>query len=86
MSKIDPSMFSWNRLGMTEKDWKALANAFYSLAHNDMKDFDALPTRLKLHPIGRICTRFIDTGNSKYIEEAGYALTHTREWYVFLGR
>jgi len=43
MQDIDTGMFSWNRLGMTRQDWRALAGAFY-------------------------------------------ALTFTKEWYVFLGR
>jgi len=79
-------MLPWNKLGMSEKDWRSLASAFYALAHSDTKPFDALPGRLKLHPIGRICTRFIESGDHKYIDEAGYALTHTKEWYVYLGR
>jgi len=69
-----------------DKNWKKLAFAFFSLAHNDQRDFDALDPGLKNTEIGKLCSEYIHTKNIKFIEQAGYLLTGTREWYVYLGR
>ena len=83
---IDPKLLPWNRLGMAEQDWRALSRAFYSVAHNDFKEFEALPEALKLHQVGRLCTEYIKTRDRELVEEAGRALTFTKNWYTYLGR
>lgn len=79
-------VFPWNRLSMEEKEWRDLAAAFYDLAHNDFRKFEALPLSLKDHPAGRLCAKYIETGDHEFIEKAGRELTGTDEWYVYLGR
>jgi hypothetical protein len=69
-----------------DKDWRKLALAFYSLAHNDAKDFKALEPELKNTEVGRLCSEYLQTGDYQIIEQAGYLLTGTREWYIYLGR
>jgi hypothetical protein len=69
-----------------DKDWRKLAFAFYSLAHNDPKDFHALEPRLKNTEVGRLCSQYIQSKDHKLIEQAGYLLTGTKHWYVYLGR
>ncbi len=83
---IDPKHLPWNRLGMAESDWRSLAAAFYALAHSDLKKFEALPDSLKNHPIGKLCSGYIESRDHAYIEQAGKELTGTKEWYVYLGR
>ncbi|WP_221077004.1 hypothetical protein [Agarivorans aestuarii] len=68
-----------------EKEWRTLALAFYSLAHNDQSEWDNLPSNLKQSDIGQLCQKYIDTKDSKYIEEAGVALAG-KHWHVALGR
>lgn len=74
------------RLDIDRDDWRKLAIAFYSLAHNDQRDFDALEPRLKETEVGRLCADYIETRDHQLIERAGYLLTGTKEWYVYLGR
>ena len=69
-----------------DDDWQKLAFAFFSLAHNDQRDFDALEPRLRETEVGRLCTEYIETQDHRLIERAGYLLTGTKEWYVYLGR
>jgi len=69
-----------------DKDWWELAYAFYSLAHNDPKDFNALEPRLKNTEIGRLCSEYIRSKDHQFIDKAGYLLTGTKQWYVYLGR
>ena len=69
-----------------DKDWWELAYAFYSLAHNDPKDFNALEPRLKDTEIGRLCSEYIRSKDHQFIDKAGYLLTGTKQWYVYLGR
>jgi hypothetical protein len=69
-----------------DPDWRKLAFAFFSLAHNDPKDFEALEPWLKQTPVGRLCAEYIETRNHELIEQAGYLLTGTKQWYVYLGR
>lgn len=83
---INPEHFPWNRLGMAEADWKALALAFYELAHNDFRKFEGLPKHLQNHPIGKICSDYIESKDYAFVEEAGRELTGTKDWDVFLGR
>ena len=68
------------------KDWRKLAFAFYSLAHNDSRDFEALEQRLKDTEVGRLCAEYIESRDHQLIEQAGYLLTGTKQWYVYLGR
>ena|GEM_PF-966327 len=79
-------IYPWERLDLTESDWRALSHAFYGLAHNDFKKFNALSEHLKDHPAGKICQRYIDTRDHVYVEEAGILLAGTKYWYVYLGR
>jgi len=79
-------IYPWERLNLTEKDWRVFSHAFYDLAHNDFTKFHALPGYLKEHPAGKICQRYIDTGDHVYVDEAGIILTGTKHWYVYLGR
>ena len=69
-----------------DRDWRKLAFAFYSLAHNDATDFEALEPRLKDTEVGRLCAEYLRSGDHELIERAGYLLTGTRQWYVYLGR
>ncbi len=69
-----------------DKDWKKLAYAFYALAHNDQKAFDELEPRLKNTPVGKLCSEYIRSRDHQLIEQAGYLLTGTKQWYVYLGR
>jgi len=67
------------------KSWRILANAFYSLAHNDFDAWDALPITLKQTDVGLICQKYIDNRNEDLIEKAGNLLAG-KHWYVALGR
>jgi hypothetical protein len=69
-----------------DRDWRRLAFAFFSLAHNDPTDFDKLEPRLKNTEVGRLCSEYLRSGDHQLIEKAGYLLTGTRQWYVYLGR
>jgi hypothetical protein len=76
----------WDRLGLSREGWLDLAAAFYALAHGDSGSFLALPEELQEHPAGRLCARYMETGELEDLNHAGYAITHTRHWYVYLGR
>jgi hypothetical protein len=69
-----------------DKDWRKLTSAFYSLAHGDPKEFNALEPRLKNTGVGRLCSEYIQTRDRQFIEDAGYLLTGTKQWYVYIGR
>lgn len=69
-----------------DKEWRKLAFAFYSLAHNDPKDFNALEPGLKETEVGRLCSEYIQSKDRQLIEKAGYLLTGTKHWYLYLGR
>lgn len=69
-----------------DDDWRKLTSAFYSLAHNDPREFNALEPRLKDTKVGRLCTDYIRTKDHEFIEKAGYLLTGTKQWYVYIGR
>lgn len=69
-----------------DKDWRKLAFAFYALAHNDRKDFDELEQSLKDTEAGRLCSEYIKSKDSRLLDKAGYLLTGTKQWYVYLGR
>lgn len=79
-------IYSWERLNMSESDWRLLAHAFYNLAHNDFKRFHDLPEHLKNHHAGKLCARYIETGDHAFVEEAGLLIAGTKQWYVALGR
>ena len=70
----------------TDPGWRELAVAFYALAHNDERRFHALDAWLKDTEVGLLCQEYILTGDHERIEEAGYLLTGTKQWYVYLGR
>lgn len=76
----------WEELEMTYDDWRKLAEAFYSLAHNDFKDFMALPPHLKETPAGLLCKEYMDKRDHELVEKAGYLITRSKCWYVYLGR
>lgn len=69
-----------------DEDWWELAFAFYSLAHNDPRDFNQLEPRLKNTEVGRLCAQYMQSGDQRFIEQAGYLLTGTKHWYAYLGR
>ena len=73
-------------LDRSSKEWRKLASAFYSLAHNDQREFDALEQELKETKAGRLCSEYIRTRDHQLIEQAGYILTGTTYWYVYIGR
>ena len=52
-----------------DRDWYELAFAFYSLAHNDRTDFDALEPRLKETEVGRLCAEYIETKTINSLSE-----------------
>lgn len=76
----------WTRLGITETGWRALAAAFYELAHGDFRKFGELPGSLRECSAGRLCSRFMETGDHEFVEQAGRKITGTGDWYVYLGR
>ncbi|MBN1669335.1 MAG: hypothetical protein JW862_19750 [Anaerolineales bacterium] len=67
-------------------DWRKLAIAFYALAHQDPRPFKALPPSLQDSQIGQLCTAYLQSGDPALLDQAGYLLTGTRQWYVYLGR
>ncbi len=69
-----------------DADWTRLAFAFYSLAHDDPSDFNALEPRLQNTEVGRLCAEYIRTGDNQLLDQAGYLLTGTHSWHIYLGR
>jgi hypothetical protein len=69
-----------------DKDWRKLAFAFYALAHNDASEFNALEPRLKNTDVGKLCSEYNQSRDHELIERAGYLLTGTKHWYVYIGR
>jgi len=69
-----------------DPDWRRLAFAFYSLAHNHPEDFNALEAELQDTEAGRLCAEYIRTGDADLLEQAGYLLTGTYQWYIYLGK
>ena len=59
------------------EDWRKLAFALDSLAHNDERDFDALEQRLKETEIGKLCAAYTEARDHEYIDRAGHLLTGT---------
>lgn len=86
MSGSLPESLPWTHLGLDRVDWKQLADAFYALAHGDRAPFDGLPVSLRMHSAGILCARYLEEGDPTLLEEAGFQLTGSRQWYVFLGR
>ena len=76
----------WEQLDLTYKEWRRLAEAFYDLAHNDFDAFIALPEKLQNLPAGKLCTRYMETGDHDLLDQAGYILIRSKQWRVFLGR
>ena len=70
----------------SSKEWRKLASAFYALAHNDEREFNELEPELKETEVGQLCSEYIRTKDFDLIEKAGYLLTHTKYWYVYIGR
>lgn len=66
--------------------WRQLVFAFYGLAHNDPKLFEALPDDLKATEAGRLCQAVIDAGNLDGIHAIGVLLTGSQQWYTYIGR
>ena len=69
-----------------DPDWRKLAIAFYALAHQDPQPYHALEPYLKDTEVGRLCARYLDSQDHQLLDQAGYLLTGTRQWYVYLGR
>ncbi len=80
---IDPA---WSRLGLTREDWTSLALALFALAHGSRREFDGLPEGLKGHPAGQLCAAYIEGGDDNLLDQAGFMLTNSRQWYTYLGR
>ncbi len=76
----------WERLGLEQRDWRKLAEAFYDLAHNDTRKFDLLDDHLKATPAGVLCSRYIRTRDHGLVDQAGKLITGSAHWYVYLGR
>ncbi len=76
----------WERLGLDQKDWRKLAEAFYDLAHNDFRKFDKLDDRLKATEAGLLCSRYIESRDPELVDQAGKLLTGSAHWYTYLGR
>jgi hypothetical protein len=69
-----------------DQDWKKLASALFALAHHDPLEFNCLEPRLKETEVGRLCSQYLLSADSQFIEQAGRLLTGSDHWYVFLGR
>jgi hypothetical protein len=69
-----------------DKTWRQLAFAFYAVAHNDFELFEALPQEQKDSEVGRLCQQYMRNKDSQLLDQAGYLLTGTKEWYVYIGR
>lgn len=69
-----------------DADWRRLALAFFALAHGEARDFYALEAALQETEVGRLCAEYLRTGEAGLLERAGYLLTGTEEWSVYLGR
>ncbi|WP_092026049.1 hypothetical protein [Marinobacter zhejiangensis] len=76
---------SIEQLKKNNEDWRKVAIAFYSVAHGDLSDWKDLPDYLKKSEIGEVCQKYIDTKDSKYLEEAGQIIAG-KNWYTALGR
>lgn len=76
----------WDEVNLSQEDWFALARAFYAVAHCDFEAFRNLPEHLRKHPAGLLCAEYIETRDTDTLNSAGYMITHTSHWYVFLGR
>ena len=59
--------------GLPRDDWYLLRNAILRAAHDSQSpsaDFDLLPERLQLHPIGRIVRQHLDGDDSASLTAA----------------
>jgi hypothetical protein len=76
---------SLSEIKKNQSEWRKISFAFYCLAHNDLKDWEKLPSDLKESEVGEICQMYIETKDSKYIKQAGEMLAGPH-WYTSLGR
>lgn len=82
----NPPDSPWAGHGTTREDWEALAMAFYALAHGSRREFDALPERLRSHPLGRLCQECLDHPDPDLLDKTGKVFTGSSSWYAYLGR
>ena len=75
-----------DKMKTKDQDWRKIAFAFYALAHNDQDEFDKLEERLKNTEVGKMCSAYIVSKDSQLLDKAGYLLTGTKQWYIYLGR
>jgi hypothetical protein len=73
-------------LGISREEWYALARAFFAIAHGSRREFDELPGHLRENSVGVLCARYLENRDHSFLEQAGLALTGSRNWYTFLGR
>ncbi|MFO7627646.1 MAG: hypothetical protein R6V62_10330 [Candidatus Fermentibacteraceae bacterium] len=66
--------------------WKALASAFFALAHGSRAEYDALPVVLRESQVGKLCGLYLENRDPDLLDQAGLILTGSRDWYTFLGR
>lgn len=68
------------------EEWKALAAAFFALAHGSRAEYDALPAVLRNGRVGRLCGLYLEHNDPELLDQAGILLTGSRDWYTYLGR
>lgn len=68
------------------REWKALASAFFALAHGSRSEYDALPDVLRDSQVGKLCGLYLDNRDPELLDQAGFILTGSRNWYTYLGR
>lgn len=76
----------WQRLGLSREGWTALARAFFAAAHGSRREFDETPAAIRESAVGALCAAYLETRDHALLDQAGTALTGTREWYTYLGR
>jgi hypothetical protein len=57
-----------------------------AIAHGSSREFDELPGHLRENSVGVLCARYLENRDHSFLEQAGLALTGSRNWYTFLGR
>ncbi|GAA5442575.1 hypothetical protein Misp06_00749 [Microbulbifer sp. NBRC 101763] len=82
MSSIKKSL---EEIKANNKEWRKIAFAFYSVAHNDLREWQELPDDLKASEVGDICQKYIESKDIKYLEEAGQMIAG-KNWFIALGR
>jgi len=45
-----------------------------------------LEPELQESEAGRLCAEYLRTGDADLLEQAGYLLTGTHAWYIYLGK